>query len=275
VIAARVSEARDTLESCSIRTLAPGALTPGLTNTNVVDRDALAGAVSDALSAMGVSHHRDIITVIPDAACRIALLDFETLPEKPQDADAVVRFRLKKSLPFDVDRARVSYDVQRLDGTVHVVAVVALPTVLDEYESVLRTAGFSPGVVLPSSLGALGLVDGSRPTLLLKIAAKSVSLAIVHNNALLLFRTLETDALDSAQLAEDIYPSLVFFQDTYGTKIERVLVDGAASFKELAPAIENSTGIRVQELVDASVAGTALTGAQRPFVGGILGALIS
>ena len=40
------------------------------------------------------------------------LLDFDTLPDKREDAEAVVRFRLKKSLPFDVDQSAVSFDRQ-------------------------------------------------------------------------------------------------------------------------------------------------------------------
>lgn len=274
VIAARTFEASDSIENCAIRSLSPGTVTPGLTCANVTDREALSGAVSDVLNTIG-SRERDIIAVLPDAACRIALLDFDTLPEKPQEVDAVIRFRLKKSLPFDVERSRLSYDVRKNDGSVHVVAVVALPTVVEEYESVLRAAGFNPGVVVPSSIGALGLVDGGRPTLVIKIAGHTVSLAIVHNNDLLLFRTLESSVADAGQLTEDIYPSLVFFQDTYGAQIERVFIDGVGSVKNLAPAMEESTGIRVKELVDSNVAGGTISGAERPFVGGIVGALIS
>ena len=55
---------------------------------------------------------RDVIALLPDAAVRVVLLDFETLPTKPQEAEGVVRFRLKKSLPFDVEKAKISYHTQ-------------------------------------------------------------------------------------------------------------------------------------------------------------------
>jgi len=273
VVAAQAGEGLGSIRGCTIRALAPGVLTPTLTATNVGDRDALVTAVSDVLDGVGTKE-RDIIAVIPDAACRIALLDFDSLPDKSQDADAVVRFRLKKSLPFDVERARLSYDVRANNGNVQVVAVVAVPSIVEEYESVLRSAGFSPGVVIPSTLAALQIVHGSRPTLVLKIASNSVSLAILYEDALRLFRTLEGEPANPAQLAEDIYPSFVFFEDTYGAKIESLIIDGPGT-KELAPAMEESTGIRVHELVDASMAGGTVPGTQRPYVGGILGALIS
>ena len=39
-----------------------------------------------------------MIAVLPDAAVRVALLDFDSLPGKREEAEGVVRFRLKKSL---------------------------------------------------------------------------------------------------------------------------------------------------------------------------------
>ena len=71
-----------------------------------------AGGGAARLAGAVAGRSRDITLVIPDASTRILLLDFDTLPEKPQDADAVVRFRLKKSLPFDVDQSSVSFDRQ-------------------------------------------------------------------------------------------------------------------------------------------------------------------
>ena len=65
-------------------------------------------------------------------------------------------FRLRKSLPFDVDKAKVSYQAQTSPAGMRVVAAVALNSVLEDYEAAFVEAGFSPGVVLPSMLAALG-----------------------------------------------------------------------------------------------------------------------
>ena len=134
-------------------------MTPGLQHANVSSRDALVTALRDVLAPVA-GRSRDITLIIPDASTRILLLDFDTLPEKPQDADAVVRFRLKKSLPFDVDTSSVSFDRQPAENGVRVVAAVTPKSVLEEYESVVRDAGYNPGAVLPSMIAALGVVDG-------------------------------------------------------------------------------------------------------------------
>ena len=63
----------------------------------------------EAIGAQG----RELIAIVPDAACRIALLDFDTLPERKEEANAMVRFRLKKALPFDAEKAAISYHAVR------------------------------------------------------------------------------------------------------------------------------------------------------------------
>ena len=129
--------------------------------------------------------------MLPDAAVRVALLDFDALPSKPQEAESVVRFRLKKSLPFDVEKAKVSYHPQPSSTGVRVVVAVSLISMIEDYESAFREAGYSPGVVMPSMLAALGAANADRPTLVVKVDARTTSIAILDNHELLLFRTLE------------------------------------------------------------------------------------
>src|SRR5512143_2502945 len=147
VIAARGSS--HGIDSASARSLSSGAVVPGLTGDNVVRPEELRRVVEDVLSTVG-GHSRDVTMVLPDSVVRVVLLDFETLPEKKQDAEGVIRFRLKKSLPFDIDKALLSYDVRRTSGGVKVIAAVAQPSVVEQYEAAFRAAGYVPGVVLPS-----------------------------------------------------------------------------------------------------------------------------
>jgi type IV pilus assembly protein PilM len=258
VIAARANEAGTSIDILSTRTLPAGALVPGLAGANVASPAAVRDAVADALAAIS-GRGRDVIAILPDASVRIVLLDFESLPEKRQDADPVVRFRLKKSLPFDIEDAALSYDTHRSNGAVKVVAAVTPMALRQEYEGIFRSAGYSPGVVVPSMLSALGPVDATDPTLILKVDANTTSVAIVQNNDLLLYRTLENaraGTVAAEALADDIYPSLVFFQDTYGSSVTRILLAGLASARELGAALEAQTGARVSDLVSSSQVGT-------------------
>ena len=111
VLAGRVSDNGAMVEMCASRELAPGSVVPDMIEANLRDRNSVYQTIRDTLASVG-GRSRDVIAVLPDAAVRVALLDFDALPAKPDEAEAVVRFRLKKSLPFDVDKAKVSYHAQ-------------------------------------------------------------------------------------------------------------------------------------------------------------------
>jgi type IV pilus assembly protein PilM len=151
-------------------------------------------------------------------------------------------------------------------------------SVVEEYEAAFRDAGFSPGVILPSMLAALGAAEGERPTLVVKVDARTTSIAILNGDQLQLFRTLENMrgvTITGDQLAEDVYPSVVFFQDTYHLNIEKIFVAGISDTSSAAPALRAQTGADVQELVSASQLGSTGGSVPRWRMAGVVGALIS
>ncbi len=258
-------------------TLSRGSVVPDLTEPNLKDRDSVCDTIRETLGSLG-SHSRDLIALLPDASVRVVLLDFDALPTKHLEAEAVVRFRLKKSLPFEVEKAKVSYHVQSVGGAVRVVAAVGLTSVIEEYESVFVDAGYSPGVVLPSMLAALGVVSADRPTLVLKVDTRTTSIAILDKQQVLLFRTLENAngvAVTGDRLAEEVYPSVVFFQDTYHLNIERIYVAGLPDLAGAAPALKAQTGAEVQELVGGSARGGGRSSIPKWQIAGVAGALAS
>jgi type IV pilus assembly protein PilM len=278
VLAGRLTENGSGLEACAARELAPGSVVPDLVESNLRQRGAVRDGIQSALGGVAGRSH-DVIAIVPDAAVRVMLVEFDTLPSDREEALGVVRFRLKKSLPFDVDKAKVSYHAQKINDEVKVVAAVALGSVIEDYEAAFREAGFSPGIVLPSTLAALGAADGKRPTLVIKVDAHTTSLAILNEDQLQLFRTLENArgvTISGEQLAEEVYPSVVFFQDTYHLNIEQIYVAGLPESGGAAPALKSATGAEVQELVSSSQLGTSAGGpVPRWRMAGVVGALVS
>jgi type IV pilus assembly protein PilM len=278
VLVGRLGENGQSLEACAARELAPGSVVPDLVDVNLRQRDAVKDVLEATLHSVAGRTH-DVIAIVPDAAVRVVLLEFDTLPSDSEEAASVVRFRMKKSLPFDVDKARVSYHAQKSAEGVRVVAAVALASVVEDYETAFRDAGFTPGVVLPSMLAALGAAEGQRPTLIVKVDSRTTSIAILNASQLQLFRTLENTrgvTITGDQLAEDVYPSVVFFQDTYHLNIEKIFVAGVSDLASAAPALHSQTGAEVQELVTSSQLGVSSGGAvPRWRMAGVVGALVS
>lgn len=278
VIAARASERHPRLEMFTSRQLPAGTISPGLAAPNVINGEALRTAISGALGAVS-GKVRDVIVIVPDAAIRVLLLDFETLPAKPQEIDAVIRFRLKKSLPFDVEQAVVSYEISRGNGLVRVVAAVSPRNIIQEYEAAFRDSGYMPGVVLPSSVAALGTLQGDNPTLLLKVDPNNIIIAAAQHQELRLVRTLDNPHgidVSAAELAEGVLPSIVFFEDTFAAQIEQIYVGGVARLEDVGPLLHEHTGARVQELAPEVSAEQNLSGEsiQPSLMAGVAGALL-
>jgi type IV pilus assembly protein PilM len=207
VVAARAEDAAGLLVAVSRVDAGDAGLTPGLKAGNITDRAAMTRAIRTALdaAARGVDRIRDVTVVVPDAAVRVLLLDFDSLPSKVAEALPVVRFRLKKLLPFDVEDAVVSYQVMSsAKGLVTVLAVAIPREVLAEYEGLVTAAGYVPGAVLPSTLAALaGLgtaTSGAEESvasavLVVNAGSQQVTTSIVKGGVLLLHRTLEMNVM--------------------------------------------------------------------------------
>jgi type IV pilus assembly protein PilM len=198
IVAARSEDATGVISAVSSATLAAGALVPGLRSGNIVDRGNFITALQHALDPLS-SRANDITLIVPDSAARVLLLDFDSLPSRVAEALPVVRFRLKKLLPFEADNAAVSYQIMSSDRNLVRVVAAAMPReVLDEYELALRDAGYEPGAVLPSTLASLTLLHAraaeEKASLIVNANQYAVTTAIVRSGILLLHRTLDFTA---------------------------------------------------------------------------------
>jgi type IV pilus assembly protein PilM len=131
--------------------LPEGVLMSSPIRENITDMPAFASAVRELVPPGG---RRTAALILPDNAMRLAVLEFESLPDKDEDRMALVRFRLRKTVPFDVDSAAVSYHVQSENK---VLVAVAPAEVITQYEAPFRDAGLHPGVVIPAALALLEL----------------------------------------------------------------------------------------------------------------------
>ncbi len=196
VIAACSPEPGMPLASVAKVDLPEAAVIPSLKPGNILDRVSAISAVRRALEQVGArpnARNADLTLVIPDGAVRVLLLEFDSLPNKLSEALPLVRFRLKKLVPFESDDAMVSFQVMSSARNLIRVLAVAVPRdVLTEYESIAREAGFEPGAVLPSTLAALAsLNEGEGASLVVNAHSSGVTTAIVRAGILLLHRSIE------------------------------------------------------------------------------------
>src|SRR3954452_4726545 len=260
LIAARARSDATALEVHTVRELAPDTIRPSLTAGNVSNVPALGQSIASALSAVG-GRKRDVVAIIPDAAVRVLLMDFDELPDKAAEAEPIIRFRLRKSVPFDAEQAALSFQIYRKAESIRVLAVLTPREVLEEYESAFRSAGYQPGYVLPSTLAVLNAVEAERPTLLVKGDGSFISVAIASHNEVVFYRMLDViPGRTGTAIADEVYPSIVFFEDNYSAKIERILLSYTSDIDELARVLEEQTSVKATALDVSNRAGDSLSG---------------
>jgi len=159
-------------------------------------------------------------------------------------------------VPFDADLAALSFESYRKGDGVKVLAALTPREVLQEYETIFHSAGYEPGLVLPSTLAALNGVDADRPTLLVKADGNFISVAIVDDNQVIFYRMLDVvSGRTGATIADQVYPSIVFFEDNYSSKIERIILCSVSDTEELNQALKEQTGVK-PETLDSGVYGS-------------------
>src|ERR1700680_1852863 len=177
VAAARWNRSGASIEAFAVEPLPPGAIGATAVETNLLDPAAVRNAVNKVFSRLQ-ARKQDAALLVPDAVIRVFVLHFDVFPRSASEALPLLRWRLKKSVPFEAEETVISFMRQapREDG-VDVVTALARLRILREYEQLVESVGMSPGVVMSSTLAALPLVEDQRPALLARVAGAGVSAA--------------------------------------------------------------------------------------------------
>ncbi len=241
------------VEAWAVESLPEGSVHPGPLSENIPNAGPVADALGRAVRAVG-NGRRHCALLVPDLVARVALLEFENLPDNPQEADALVRWRLGRDLPFDLKQAVVSFERQPGRGTTHeVLAAVAVRSLLRPYEECAQRVGLKPGWVSLSTLAAADYLGDGAPQLLVKRDLGSLGLAIAHEGRTRFFRSLPLPPAERPgfvePLFEKIFPALVYFQDQWNQAVTEAVWagpggDGAA----LAELLERETGCKLAHL---------------------------
>jgi type IV pilus assembly protein PilM len=250
------------------------ALVPGIEHANLNAPQAVADAIRSALDQVS-PRSRSVTLILPDTAVRVFVLDFDTLSPKAAEAVPVLRFRLRKMVPFDVEHAGISYQVLSQSKTECKALTAVMPgPILAEYEAAVRAAGYEPGAVLSSSLAALEMADSLESVLAANVSDAAITTLIATGHDLLLYRTLDLPEGMSQRVAEiqrSIAVAAAYYEDKLGAPPRALYYTGNRDPREFASWL-GEAGLPVVELAEPPESG-ALTPLGRESVAAVAGAL--
>jgi type IV pilus assembly protein PilM len=226
----------------------PGVLLVSPLHDNIQQPQVLLDHIR-ALAPSNGSRKRRAAVILPDYCARVAVLDFDTFPTDPDEQQALVRFRLKKSVPFEVETAMVSYVVQpRSDGSkIEVLAAVISSDIVVQYEAPFRAAGFHPGLLTTSTLAALNLLAPDGITLLVKLSGRVLSVLVLQESSVNLARCVEMEGGRLDDIESVLHPTIAYIEDELKGRPKQIWLAGfGPEMEQLAPRWEQEWGVAVQ-----------------------------
>jgi Tfp pilus assembly PilM family ATPase len=282
----------------AIESLPPGALVASLTVPNIHNRQAVLAALGRVLEQVG--RPRRIGLVIPDLVAKVSLVRFEQVPPRASDLDQLVRWQVRKTAPFPIEEAQVSF-VPGIkvaaggDGNAGQEFVVSLArrAIIEDYEALCAEAGVHAGIVDLATFNVINavLAATSSPVasgadwLLVNVAPDDASIAILRGPYLIFFRNRAADT--EGTLADLVHQAAMYYEDRLaGGGFGRVFLTGAAGAGPLHAADAEQVRRSLQErlktpietvdpraaafLTDRIVAAPALLDTLAPLVGLLL-----
>jgi type IV pilus assembly protein PilM len=229
--------------------LKPGTISVSPLKENIIDPDEFMRGVRAVSNTQTQRKKKDVTLILPDYCTRMAVVDFDSFPSDPKEQASLVRFRVKRSVPFDVDSAALSYWPQHVDGSKRVDAVVVIAPleVVARYESPFRAAGMNPGMVTTSALAALELAPEGGLSVFAKLTGHVLSIVVREKAAVKLIRCLEMPSNSLDEIAAVLLPTFVYIEDNLGGRASRLILCGfGAQTEEAQRRFPEELGVEVE-----------------------------
>jgi type IV pilus assembly protein PilM len=230
IIVAGVDSSRKRIAGSIAASLPGETLAGSLSDRNLLNSEAALDIARNALKEAGAKGF-EISVVIPDESSRIAFLTADSLTGSKQDREMFIRWKLKKSVPFDVDAAQIAYQVlgphMGSEGKgLDIVVALSPRSIVHEYEELLDRLDLHAGYVVPSTLAAMNLYPATsgagEDVLFVKIGPDSITTTVFQSNRPRFYRRVGRIPVYDA-----VYPTMMYYQDKLaGTTLSSALVCG-------------------------------------------------
>jgi hypothetical protein len=214
---------------------------------------ALRPVVRQLLSQIGFKGS-EIAVVVPDEIARISFLTAEKPSKNAEEQRSFIRWKLKKSVPFDVDTAQIAYRIlgPHPGGSGVNILVALTPTALiQEYETLFDELDVQAGIVIPSTLALLNLFDPPQgDVLFVKKTDDGVTTTIFQKQRVQFYRRVSQVTLYDA-----VYPTLLYYQDKLGGQaFERLYACGYdESMRPDLDEVHQKLGLQAQRVDPKSI----------------------
>jgi len=256
-----------TLEQHKVRPMPEQPAGGSILRPNLADAEGVAREVARLYEMTGTKPGR-VSLVLPDNLAKVSLLSLPERPPSRKQLDELIRFKVRRSVPFRLEEATLSYQLLPGEGKgLRVLVALLRQGVVEQYERVLESVGARVGLIdlctpnlynlCREQIRTASLAGGD--VALLNCTRGYFSLLIVRGENLIFYRCKsyalaerEPEAPNGA-MARELAGSLSYYQEKLGgDRIGVVFLRTVAQpFDELAGTLAD-LGVEQVEPVDPS-----------------------
>jgi Tfp pilus assembly PilM family ATPase len=238
-----------TVTAYAVEHLPAGAIIPSLNAKNILDTNGASEALGRAMERSALRSGR-VALVVPDAVARVSLVPFESVPERPGELEQLIRWQVRKSVPFPIDDAQVSW--QRGAGNEFIVSV-ARRDIVEEYEALASRLALEPGIVDLATFNQINAVLASGSIegdwMLVHLTPHDASIGVVRGEHLIFFRNKATAADEPVE--DLVHQTAMYHEDRLGGgAFSRIVVSGLSSFpgSDVRRSLEARLGASIETI---------------------------
>jgi type IV pilus assembly protein PilM len=241
-----------TLEAHETVPLPEASVGTSIFRPNIGSPEEFVPRIKKLLEATGTKPGK-ISLIMPDNLAKVSLVTLPELPPSKKQLAEVIRFKLRRAVPFRLEDAVISYQpLPSSGGEVTILVALMLRAVVEQYEGMFEAAGTRPGLVDLCTSNVLNMCrtemgrsssNGSKDVALLNRTKHYFSLVILRKNRLMFYRckSYGADQLEPevalGVMTRELNTSLSYYQDKLdGQGIETIYV--------------RSVGTPIEETVD-------------------------
>lgn len=215
--------------------LAGGILVESFTEPNIKDMPSFVGALKSFVRKGG-GIRKSLNVALPDNVARSVILEFDSLPAKQEDTESMIRWRFKKLVPFNIEKAALQHQYLggfRDEGTQkhRFLASVIKSEVLSQYESAFGAAGIKPDRIVISSFAVWNLYHDflvkesgvARNFALMNVSGGKMAVMVFERGVIRFIRLKDLGAFDEAggggllteSFPRELHASLTYYKENF------------------------------------------------------------
>jgi hypothetical protein len=274
IAGARLDRSARQVRRVAVRELEAGALEPFPGRPNLAKQEVVRRAIHEVLEAVGNGSGR-LGILLPDPSVRVAILRFETLPDRREEAEALVRWKMGGILPFPAEEARVSYQLlSKGEQSVELLAMALRNSVIAEYEAAFETVSSGPVLVLPATAALLPLLPAGSQAgqVLVHVCSSSVTTVVMVGDGVSFWRNRLLEARTAGgdgEVVREIARVVATCRDHLKNEIEDLWIYvRPPAAHSLEREIGEATGRPVQLLTSSASHAASLPAAEKKIMDG-------